>query len=102
MRRRIYESGGGNIDVFIDFHELLMERKFCAIFPQYKNTKYVQNNCHLKKIVIFKISCHTVTKLDTLLCGTGHIYIYTYMWHHVAHRSSLVGQMVASMGQPHT
>ena len=78
MRRRICESGGGNIDVFIDFHELLMEQKFCAIFPKYKNTKYVQNNCHLKKIVIFKKSHHAVTKLDTLLRGTGHIYIYIY------------------------
>ena len=40
----IYESVGGNIDVFIDFHELLMEQKFCVIFPKYKNTNYVQNN----------------------------------------------------------
>ena len=26
-----------------------------------------------KKIVIFKKSHHAVTKLDTLLCGTGHV-----------------------------
>ena len=39
------------------------------------NTKYVQNNCHLKKIVIFKNSHYAVTKLDTVLHGTGHIYI---------------------------
>ena len=67
----------------IDFHELLMERKFCVIFPKYKNTKYVQNNCHLKKIVIFKKSHHAVTKLDTLLCGTGHIYICIYIYVYV-------------------
>ena len=64
---------GGKIDVFIDFHELPMKQKFCAIFPKYKKTKYVQNNCHLKKVVTFKKSCHAVTKLDTLLCGTSHI-----------------------------
>ena len=33
-----------------------------------------------EKIVIFKKSHHAVTKLDTLLCGTGHIYIFFFFF----------------------
>ena len=51
-----------------------MEQIFCVIFPTYKKTKYVQNNSHFKNLVIFFKSHHVVTKLDTLLGGTGHIY----------------------------
>ena len=57
-----------------------MERIFCVIFPTYKNTKYVQNNSHFKNVVIFFKSRHVVTKLDTLLGGTGHIYVYIYIY----------------------
>ena len=50
--------------------------EYSVTFPTYKKTKYVQNNSHFKNLVILFKSHHTVTKLDTLLGGTGHIYIY--------------------------
>ena len=47
--------------------------------------QYVLNIWHLicKKILLFKKNRHAVTKLDTHLARTGHIYIYIYIYIYV-------------------